>query len=177
MVFKPLGNVARWKLAFEVLFNTRPGDQVTFEQVGHALELDPRKDRHTIQMAVRDAAKVLEEEHYRAIRSIRNVGWRICEPQEHLELARKHQTRASRSLVRGQSKVINVDLTGVEPPVRHAIEVMARAFSMQMDFNKRFEVKQERLEQSINAIEETSNRSEKEIDELKQRLARLEDRT
>lgn len=175
MVFKPLGKDARWRLVFEVLAQAKIGDVVTYEQLGEVLMLNPKRDRHTIQMSVRKAAQVYEEEWHRALTSVTNVGYRVVEPQEHLTLARRHQTRASKSLMRGQSKVVNVDLSGLDSEVRHTFEVVARAFSLQMDFNRRFEVKQERLEQTLSAIEAASTRSEQEIADLKDRLARLED--
>lgn len=174
MGFQPVGSQARWRIVYEVLAAARVGDEVTYEELAAALGFDASHDRHRIQMAVRRAGEELEAEDHRALSPVTNVGYRIVEPEEHLVLARRHQSRSSKSLVRGQSKVINVDLSGLDLEVKHTFEVVARAFALQMDFNRRFQVKQEQLEQTMALIEQVSSRSEQEIAELKDRLERLE---
>jgi hypothetical protein len=176
--FEPIGGQARWKTAYELLATTPMDGIVTYTELGDALGLDPDDDRSTIQQAVHRAAKQHEEDDKRAIDVIPGKGYRIVEPAEHLTLARRHQRKAGRSLVRGHSKAVNVDLNGVEPEVRRALEVVAQAFSMQMDFNRRFDVRQARLEQAVRDITDAQamdrKRTEEEVAELKERLARLE---
>jgi predicted nucleic acid-binding Zn-ribbon protein len=45
---------------------------------------------------------------------------------------------------------------------------------MQMDFNRRLDVRQKRLESVMESVTERTERSEEEIAALKERLARLE---
>ena len=125
-------------------------------------------------MAVRRAAREHEEADNRAIEPVANTGYRIVEAPEHLRLARSQQKRAGKALERGHSKVANVDLSGLEPGVRSLFEATVRAFSMQMEFNRRFDVRQKRLESTINSMSERTDRTEQEITDLKARLARLE---
>lgn len=172
--FQPQGEQARWRIIYERLCRVPTGDTVTYEQLGEALDLDPERDRHPIQMAVRRAAREHEEQDLRALEAVPNVGYRVVEAPEHLRLARQQQRRSHRALVRGHSKVVNVDISGLEPEARKAFEVVARAFAMQMDFNRRFDVRQRRLEDTVNSISERHERSEAEIAELRERLARLE---
>jgi len=179
--FQPVGEQARWKTAYELIATTPMDGIVTYADLGDALGLDPDTDRNVIQQAVHRAAKEHEERDKRAIDVIPGKGYRIVEPAEHLTLARRHQRKAGRSLVRGHSKAVNVDLNGVEPEVRRALEVVAQAFSMQMDFNRRFDVRQARLEQAVRDITDTQamdrKRTAEEVAELKERLARLENGT
>ena len=126
-------------------------------------------------MAVRRAAQEHEKADKRALDSVKNVGYRIVEAAEHIMLARRHQSKASKSLVRGHSKAVNVDLSGLDTQTREALETVARAFAMQMDFNRRFDVRQKRLESAVAAASVRVDRSEQEIAELRARLDRLEE--
>jgi hypothetical protein len=172
--FQPAGARARWRVIYDLLRKLGPGDVLSYEQIGEALSLDPADDRHVIQMAVRRAGREYEEADGRALEAVPNEGYRIVNAPEHLRLAQGQQKRASKALARGHSKVVHVDMSGLEPETRHAFEVVARAFAMQMEFNKRFDVRQKRLEQSLDAMTERTDRTEQEIADLKARLARLE---
>lgn len=181
--FLPAGDVARWRVLYEILKPCQVDDVVTYEQMGKALDLHPVKDRHIIQMAMRRAAKEFEEVDKHAVDAVKNVGYRVVQIKEHLHLARRQQKRAGRALKSGRSKVVNVDFNEIDPETRKAFEVVARAFSMQMDFNRRLDVRQKRLEDVVQSVEqrtlrneESAKRSEEEIAELKRRLARLEER-
>lgn len=172
--FEAAGGTARWRIIYSLLDARDVGAVLTYEDMAAALDLDAATDRHTIQLAMRRAAKELERRNKHAVEAVANVGYRIVEPAEHLRLARGQQQRSSRALVRGHSKVVNVDLSGVDPEVRSAFQVVASAFAMQMEFNRRTDVRQKRLEESLNKVRETSTRTEEEVAELRERLERLE---
>lgn len=172
--FEALGTEARWRTIYQLLKSCTAGDLLTYEQMGEALELDQVLKRQTIRVALYRAAKEFEQVDKHAVEAVPNVGYRVVEVQEHLTLAQRQQKRAGRALRRGHSKVVNVDFNGVDPQVRQGFEVVARAFSMQMDFNRRFDVRQKRLESVVRQTGERTERNEAEIAELKERLARLE---
>lgn len=172
--FEPTGDRARWRVLYEHLRDKRPGDMFTYAEMGEALGLDPDADRQTMQLAMRRAAREFEQVDKHALDSVTNVGYRVVAPVEHMQLARRQQRRSNRALVSGKSKVVNVDLNGVDPEVRKAFEVMATAFSMQMDFNRRMDVRQRRLEEAVGTITDRTSRSEEEVAELRARLERLE---
>lgn len=173
--FEPAGEKARWRMIYDILVKRDIGDVITYEEMAEVLELDAEADRHAIQMAVRRAAKEYESADLRALDSVPNEGYRIVEPTEHMRLARKQQKKSHRALARGHSKVVHVDLSGLDPDARKAFEVVAQAFAMQMDFNRRMDVRQKRLEQTIGTINQKHDRSVEEIEALKERLARLEE--
>jgi hypothetical protein len=172
--FEPLGDKARWRIIYDLLARCSVGATVKYDDIATALGLDPDVDRHTIQLAMRRASREYEARDRRALEAVPNVGYRVVEAEEHLRLARGQQKRSTRALARGHSKVVNVDLTGVQPDVRRAFEAVAMAFTMQLDFNRRTDVRQARLEKSLDQISERHDHSEEEIAELKKRLARLE---
>jgi hypothetical protein len=176
--FEPIGPQARWKTVYELLKKTSTGEIITYGQLGEALGLDPDDDRVIIRSAVRRAAREHEEHDKRAVDAVSGQGYRPVEPRASLELARKQGKKAGRSLARGRSKAVNVDLNGVDPEVRKALEVVAQAFSMQMDFNRRFEGKTARLEQTIREIadsqEQDRKRTAEDIAELRDRLDQIQ---
>ena len=167
--FQPVGKDARWRIIYGLLLETPVDGVVTYAQMGDAIGLDPDKDRHAIQH---------EQLDKRAVDAVPNVGYRVVEAPEHLGLARRHQRKAGRSLARGQSKAVNVDLSGVEPEVRRALEVTAQAFALQMDFNRRFAVRQSRLEKAVREITETQSADRRHTDDevarLRERVEKLE---
>lgn len=59
---------------------------------------------------------------------------------------------------------------------RKAFEAVARAFAMQMEFNRRFDTRQKRLEDVVETVSNRAERTEAELEELRARLARLENR-
>lgn len=179
--FQPSGERARWRFLYDLLRTAQVGEVVTYNEMAQALDLDPTKDRATIQLAMRRAARELEVEDKHAVQVITNEGYRIVEPGQHLDLAQKHQRKAGRSLVRGQSKVVNVDLNGMDRETRKAFEVVAGAFAAQIDFNRRLSVRQANLERAVEAVtaqtEEQQQRTADELAALRERLRLLEERT
>lgn len=173
--FQPLGEQARWKIIYELLQAADVGSIINYTDMGNALDLDPDEDRHAIQMAFRKAAREYLIRDDRATESVPNVGYRVVEPSEHLGLARKQQTRASKSLKQGHRQVVHVDLNGMDPEIRKAFDVTARAFSTLLDFNRRLDMKQRNLEDALGTIVVRQDRSEDELVALKARLASLEE--
>lgn len=172
--FTPIGEHARWRTIYNLISQTPTGSVITYEQIAVPLNLDPAAARHPIQMACRRAAKESEEAGGRALEAVRGVGYRIVEPEEHLRLAQIHQSKSSRSLVRGKSKVEHVDLSGMEPEVRKTFEVVARAFSVQMELARRLDMRQSKLESALESVQHSTERSAEEIAVLRARLDRLE---
>lgn len=172
--FQPEGDRSRWVVIYDLLQAAKVGDVITYEQIADALGLDATADRHRIQVAMRRAAMEHEKVDKRAVDAVVNQGYRIVEAPEHLVLAKRHQRRSTTQLVRGYSKTVNVDLSGLTPEVQHAFGVVAQAFAMQMEFNRRFDVRQKRLEESIRQTQDRTSRTEEELSELRARLERLE---
>jgi leucyl aminopeptidase len=178
--FRPVGDRPRWRVIYDLLRKLNVGDLLSYEEMGHALDLDADTDRLTIQLAMRRAARELEVVDKHAVDAVTNQGYRIVEPNEQAHLARRHQRKANRSLARGQSKVVNVDFNQIDPETRKAFEIMAGAFAAQIDFNRRMDVRQRNLEKAVEAVsartEEKALRTDEELAELRARLRRLEER-
>ena len=172
--FQPKGERARWRIIYDVLAALGPGDVLTYDRCAVLLDLDPLKDRGLIQGAVRDAARRNEVDNKHAIEAIPNKGYRVVEAVEHARLAKNYQRRSVVALKAGKSKVVNVNMAGLDPDTRRGFELMAVAFARQEDFNRRLDIRQRRLEQSVAAVTQTVDRSAEEVAELRARLERLE---
>lgn len=172
--FGPKGETARWRLLYQLLAQTEVGDILRYEAMADKLELDPEADRHTIQVAMRRAARELLLVDKHAVEAVKNIGYRVVEPEEHLRLAKSQQRKSTQALVRGNSQVVNVDLSGVDPEVRNAFQVVASAFAMQMEFNRRTDIRQKKLEDALDSVREQSTKTDEEVSELRKRLERLE---
>lgn len=172
--FQPEGARARWRIIYDLLCATEVDGVVTYEQIGEALGMDAEKDRHRIQVATRRAALEYEQVDKRAVDAVENVGYRVVRPPEHLGLARRQQRKSNGALQRGRSKAVNVDLSGVDETTRQALDTVARAFLLQLEFNRRFDVRQQRLEEALSTVNQKADRTAEEIAELRRRLERLE---
>jgi hypothetical protein len=159
--FAPIGDTARWKVMYGLLRTKAIGDLITFEEMAEALELDPVRDRQTLRVAFRDAARRFEEDEKRAVDAVRGVGYVVVDAVAQLGLARRHGRKAGRQLQRAYSKAVNVDLSGESPAVRAAFETVATAFAYQMEINRRQASKTARMQKTLDDLRtETRNHSE-----------------
>lgn len=175
-MFAPAGHTARWRILYGLLTELDPGETLTYEAMAEALDLDPHRDRAKIRSAITRAAAEHEVEDKRALQVVPNVGYRVADAGEHIRLARDHQRKSSRSLERGHSKVVNLDRTRLDPATRKLAELIGLAFQAQQDFNRRFDVRQQNLEQAVEMITKRGDRTEDELLEMRQRMDRLEGR-
>lgn len=173
--FEPVGERARWLVVYDLLVASEINGIVTYEEMATALGLDPDKDRLTLQGAMRRAAKEHEVLDKRAVTAVPNRGYRVVEPQEHLGLARRQQVRSTRALKRGHSKAVNVDMSKIEPEARKALEMVAGVIALQMDFNRRAEHKLAAHDRAIKSLNEATERTEKERQDILDRLQKLEE--
>jgi hypothetical protein len=174
--FQPLGEVARWRVLYEMLRPLAPDSTITYEEMGEALELDSDGDRTTIQLAMRRAALELEQVDNRAVDSVRNIGYRIVLAPEHLTLAERHQRRARSSLVRSNSKVQHVDFNALDQESRKAFEVVGRALSWQIQQMSYLDLRQRDLETAVEAVQGAVTRTKSDVEQHDDRLRELERR-
>lgn len=169
--FEPLGDAARWRIVYEYFARGAVEDTVTYDELAAALDLDPVKDRHTIQMAARRAARELLEVDKRAAEAVTNTGYRIVAASDQLRLARGKQKRAEVQVKGGQSLATNVDFNGMEPAIRQTFEVVAQAFRFQAEMMKQLDVRQRKLE---DAVESMRTEAKSDGADLRRRLAEAE---
>lgn len=173
MRFAPKGEQSRWKLIYDQLCQMQVDDMVTYEALGKLLQLNPNDDRHQIQMAMRRAAREYLETNCRALDSVRNVGYRIVEPSEHLRLANGHNRKAGRSLHRGYEVATRVDVTGLDQAMRDALNSFALMAAAQSALNKRLARDQAKLAKALETVATKQGLSDERLARLEQRLEAL----
>ena len=175
--FRPLGKTARWRMLYdELLLPAAIGDLITYEEMGNVLDLHPTKQRAAIRSALRRAEREYLEEKGHALEAVADSGYQVAEASAHIVLAHRQQRKAGRALSRGHELATRVDLSGVDPQIRNALDLIARGFAAQMEFNRRFDVRQRDLEEAMATISKQHERTADEVEQLRERLRRVEDR-
>ena len=175
--FEPVGELARWRVLVRRFAAVDRGVTLTYEELGAALDLDPVKDRRSIAAAVREASKALSRDHDRSLVAVRNVGYRVVLPDEHLDLAGRHQRKARSQLVKSKTHVDHVDVSGMSEEGRAIFVAAARAIAWQQQQIRRIDLRQQDLERVVDSITTRVERSEEEtsarLAELERRIAEL----
>lgn len=172
--FIPAGDRARWRMIYDLLTEAAVGDTVTYEAMGGVLGLDPGKQRHQIQMAVRRAGREYLTVNLRALAPVPNVGYRVVETSRQLELAGQHQVKARRSIGRGREQVTYVDVSGLDEATRQMFETMAWKFQQQDEAIRRLDVRQRRMQRQVEAAASAQEHTQEELAGLRARLEKLE---
>lgn len=176
--FQPLDEQARWRVIYGLLQTTPVNEVLTYAKIGAELGLHPDEDRHTLQVATRRAAKQLLVTENHALVPVINTGYRVVEPHEHVTLARGHQRRSNKSLVRAHEVATHIDVTPLDLPQRQALGAVVLALGAQMDFCRRLDINQKRLADAVTSIGKSqqalATRTEEEVTEIKERLIALE---
>jgi hypothetical protein len=172
--FVPQGDRARWKILYDLLRKAATGDVVTYQAMADALGLDADADRHAIQMAARRAAQELLKADLRSTDVVPNEGYQVVETVRKLDIARRHQGRAARSVARGRAQVDNADLSTVDDATRAIFEAMAWKFEQQDEALRRLDVRARRHERQLKAATSAQAQTEAQMADLAARLAKLE---
>jgi len=135
-------------VALSVLKDRSPETIVTYEELGKALELNPRNraDLGKIQMAVRDANSVLLKTYSRGVKNVPMTGYRILPAREHVVVANEHQNKATKALKRSLNFFEGANLsemTDVERKLHQGQHMLAQALM----------ASHEHLDRRINRIE------------------------
>jgi hypothetical protein len=168
--FQPIGEVARWRALVPLFLDVERGQTVTFEEIGKTLDLDP-DDRKPIRAAVRQAGIHLLREHDRSLTSVRDVGYRVAQADEHVDLAGRHQRKSRRALVRARAQVDHVDLSELTEEGRRIVHAAAAALAWQQQQIRKLDLRQKNLEQAVESI---TTRQERDKAETSAKLADLQ---
>lgn len=170
-MFEAIGEKSRKDYALEVLREHSTGDVVPYEVLGERIG---SAERRVVQAAVRDAGRDFLALDQRAVEAVPNVGYRIVKPDDHVRLAEKARRSSVRRLRRGEALVSSVDYNGMSPESRRLAEGMALGFAHLLEANRRMGARVRGVERAADAVAVKQERTESEVSELRERLARLE---
>lgn len=174
--FEPIGKQARWRTIYDLLKPLKYDDILTYEKIGDALGLDSKRERHLIHANMQRAARELSEQHDRSISVVRGDGYRIVNPEEHVDLSRRDQRRSSRALVKAKRHVDHVNLSDMSSEGRSIVHATVRLFNFQMEAMRRLDVRQKNVEALARTVEQKGEETAQETAKNSDQLSRLEAR-
>lgn len=181
--FEPLGEVARWRMIVAAFHDAEHGTVITYAQLGEVLGLDPGspRDLGAIQGAVRSAQVAMSRDHSKSLAAVTGIGYRIVQPNEHVDLAGKQQRRSRGALVRARRHVDHVNLSALSEDGRNRAHAASSILAWQHQQIRRLDLQQRNLTQVVGAVVTHVERSDEEnaerFERLEKRLAELDGST
>jgi hypothetical protein len=127
--FAPKGEVAQWRIVYRLFRKAAVGDTITYEQLGEALDLDPKAERHRIQAAARRAAQQFLEVDDRAVEVVPDTGYRLVAAVRQIPMAGGQVEKATRSLDRGRELATHIRMDELSEQERQIVQTMALGFA------------------------------------------------
>lgn len=171
--FVPLGDVSRRQQVIELVADAEPGDVIPYELLEAALGLD----RHSTQSVVNQAKLGLQKGHQKSLMAVRNVGYRVLAPAEHLELAQAHQAKGRRQTRKSRHAVEHTDYTKLSEAERTKFDIAVGVLRTLERWERRADLRyasKERLDEFVAMQSNKNDRTDSEVSDLQARLARVE---
>lgn len=112
--FEPAnGERARWRYAYDLVTDRKPGDEITREELMELLDIDS----DTALAVMREAKKHLEEDRQQTVRTVERFGWVIIDARGNLDEIEKRRKKAYRATDRTARLIVATprdDLSQIE---------------------------------------------------------------
>lgn len=173
MTFATVGEVSRRAQVVALVDATPHGELIPYEAIEMALGLD----RPSAQAVVNQAKTSIGRDLQKALSAVTNVGYRVLQPSEHLNLAKKHQRKGRRQTRKAHGAVRFTDFTQLSADERDKFDLANATLAALERFEKRADLRYASREKVDAFIAEQSGRNERtagEVQSMNDRLARLE---
>ena len=160
--FKPAGEIAQWRIVYDIFAATDVDATVTYETLADALDLRGDGDRVRIQAAARQAAKHMLAQQDRAVETIPQVGYRVVPAIRHIPLAGQQVERAGRALDRGQALTTHVRLDELSESERQIVQGMALMFAQVGEWTRQINRRVSDHEDRLSGVENELRRLREE---------------
>lgn len=145
--FEPQGEISKRQMLVELFSNTPVDSVVSYAEMEELLEAD----RSVVQAIVHQAQSALSRIHNVSLKSVRNVGYRVVPPIEHVDLALAQQKKARRGMGRSRRHVDHVDMSQLTEQERQIISNVAGVLARQQAQIQRIDKRQAVLENAFTA--------------------------
>lgn len=178
--FQPVSSsgMSRKALVLELLRSKKVGEVITYDELAEKLGLQHPGDRAKIQAAVHQAAPTFLKVDLQSLMAVANTGYRIVEAEKHIEIARGHQAKSTRSLARGRDQVIHVDFNEMTDEGKALAQATMTLFAAQLAFNQRMDVRQRNIERAISSLtsqqKKGADATNKALADMRARIAKME---
>src|SRR6266704_1863702 len=127
--FKPQGEIAQWRIAYDAFKAAAVGDEITYARLGELLSINPQDGRHRIQAAARQAAKKLLLTDDRAVETVPETRYRIVPAVRQIAMDGHQVERATKALEKGHDMSVHIRLDELSETERQVVQAMATGFS------------------------------------------------
>lgn len=154
----PAGERARWEIVYDAMTKLELGASIGYDELGTLLSLDPQdaRDKQKIAAASRKAVDQLRQRAHKVAVMVRGQGFMIAEPEQVLMIANRHQKRAVTEIENGHHKVETIDLDSLDVTTRRLVEATVMGFARQEHMMRQFDVRQQRLEETMAEVAGTA---------------------
>lgn len=163
-LFTPKGDVAEWRMVADALDALDIGDVLTYDDLTTLLDRDFIANRKPIYAAT----EWLERERHRTVDNVANVGYRIVEATEHLDLGKRHHKKARRQMRRTISRLASADRNQLDAEQVAKIDAIENTVRQQADVIRR-------IDKRVSRVEAAQATTVQQVDQHAERLARLEE--
>lgn len=168
-MFDTIGERARWRDVYDRLASMEIGDLLTYEELTEITGTPLDQARSDFDRA----KKELETNNSRTMANVRKTGYRMVEAVEHIDLARHHQKKARRQIVRAKRRAHSADRARLGHEDRARVDTMENNLALQETILRR-------TVKRLDAVEVETKREKRQRREaetmLEARIARLEKR-
>jgi hypothetical protein len=151
--FAPKGEVAQWRVVYRLFQQAEVGATLTYDELGSALDMDPKEDRHRIQAAARKASEKFLRVDDRAVEVVPEVGYRLATAERQIPLAGAQVERATRSLEKGKDLAVHVRMEELSEEGRQIVHAMAVGFSAVAEYTRQISRRMEDHEGRLADVE------------------------
>lgn len=174
--FTPVREKSQWEYAYSLFEDAKPGDIISYDSLGSILRFDSVKERTKIQQAVAQAAKKLLVTRKIALESVRGTGYRVVNPNEHVRLSRKQQSKAFKAISKGTAVVTNVDMTSLTENEKKLALNTGQALAFQAQQLRLLDIRQKDLEKALGTVVRIQEDTLEDVASQKAKLKALEKR-
>jgi hypothetical protein len=162
--------VSNWQLLFAHMSTMDIGETVTDDELMALLPAGATLG--SMRAAFAKALKRVEEECSRSFDRVRLVGYRMVEPSEHENLARRQHRFAKRRLSSAHRKASSADRALLNNDERRRIDAIELNLARQQDMIHRLEARQRRTDERVATTEKDTSVLSDRVDRLMETLRR-----
>lgn len=167
-MFDVKGDRAQWRTVYDYLSSMNVGDVVKHDELSGLL---PDSPASSVGSAFRRAVQECETQNRRTFASVRGVGYKMVDANEHERLARGHHKRAKRQLKTAKRKASSADRSRLTREERARIDAVELNLSRQIEMTNRLEARVAKVE---NDLKTARREQSSEAAVLNERLERVE---
>lgn len=163
---------SKTELIVEELARLDYGEMAPYPQL---TELTGSK-RSTVQGLVRRATRTLLREHQKTVVCVPNEGYRIAQPEEHVDVALHHHKKGRRQVGQSLLTLRGTNRGRVSAEVLKRLDELEETVSAQQAMLRRMNRKQQEMDRHLAGVRGDTGQNREEIENLTRRFHDLEAR-